>query len=125
MLVGVFRTNEIIGMMQQFKTGLSNSRVERICKQGESCGTSNFCSTPWYRRPLMEHVTGTRSDVPKKNGPMRYVALYPHHTVTFGDCRDRAVGHYVEETDGKRDVWACPEQAAPRNGGYYVGSSAL
>ncbi|GFT23005.1 hypothetical protein TNCV_1857851 [Trichonephila clavipes] len=28
------RTNEIIGMMQQFKTGLSNSRVKRICKQG-------------------------------------------------------------------------------------------
>ncbi|GFY31775.1 uncharacterized protein TNCV_4200841 [Trichonephila clavipes] len=28
------RENEIIGMMQQFKTGLSNSRVKRICKQG-------------------------------------------------------------------------------------------
>ncbi|GFS59048.1 hypothetical protein TNCV_69461 [Trichonephila clavipes] len=28
------RTNENIGMLQQFKTGLSNSRVKRICKQG-------------------------------------------------------------------------------------------
>ena len=52
-----------------------------------SCGTTNVCIMPWYRLPIMKHVTGPDAVISsKKNGQRKNVAL-KRKTVTFGECR--------------------------------------
>ncbi|GFU95453.1 hypothetical protein TNCV_4787881 [Trichonephila clavipes] len=52
-----------------------------------SSGTTNVCSMSWYRRPVTEHVTRSRSLISsKKNVPRTNIAMNPHQKVTFRDC---------------------------------------